>query len=47
MDKNMINLNNSSINNILSIIIENHIEILDIKSRYKTSRERYKEIFKI
>lgn len=47
MDKNMISLNESCINDILSIIIENNIEILDIKSRYKTSRERYKEIFKI
>ncbi|BAG07907.1 ABC transporter ATP-binding protein [Finegoldia magna] len=47
MDKNMISLNNSSINDILSIIIENNIEILDIKRRSKTSQERYKEIFKI
>ena len=47
MDKNMISLNNSSINDILSIIIENNIEILDIKRRSKTSQERYKEIFGI
>lgn len=47
MDKNMISLNNNSINDILSIIIENNIEILDIKRRSKTSQERYKEIFKI
>lgn len=47
MDKNMISLNNSSINDILSIIIENNIEILDIKRRSKTSQERYKEIFEI
>ena len=46
-DKNMISLNNSSINDILSIIIENNIEILDIKRRSKTSQERYKEIFGI
>ena len=47
MDKNMISLNNNSINDILSIIIENNIEILDIKRRSKTSQERYKEIFGI
>lgn len=47
MDKNMISLNNCSINDILSIIIENNIEILDIKRRSKTSQERYKEIFGI
>ncbi|MDU5224221.1 MAG: ABC transporter ATP-binding protein [Finegoldia magna] len=47
MDKNMISLNNSSINDILSVIIENNIEILDIKRRSKTSQERYKEIFGI
>lgn len=47
MNKNMISLNNSSINDILSIIIENNIEILDIKRRSKTSQERYKEIFGI
>lgn len=47
MDKNMISLNNGSINDILSIIIENNIEILDIKRRSKTSQERYKEIFGI
>ena len=47
MDKNMISLNNNSINEILSIIIENNIEILDIKRRSKTSQERYKEIFGI
>ena len=47
MDKNMISLNKSSINDILSIIIENNIEILDIKRRSKTSQERYKEIFGI
>ena len=47
MDKNMISLNNSSINDILSIIIENNIEILDIKRRSKTSQERYKEVFGI
>ena len=47
MDKNMISLNNSSINDILSIIIENNIEILDIKRRSKTSQELYKEIFGI
>lgn len=47
MDKNMISLNNSSINDILSVIIENNIEILDIKRRSKTSQERYKEIFEI
>ena len=47
MDKNMISLNNSSINDILSVIIENSIEILDIKRRSKTSQERYKEIFGI
>ncbi|MDU1087446.1 MAG: ABC transporter ATP-binding protein [Finegoldia magna] len=47
MDKNMISLNNSSINDILSIIIENNIEIRDIKRRSKTSQERYKEIFGI
>lgn len=47
MDKNMISLNNSSINDILSAIIENNIEILDIKRRSKTSQERYKEIFGI
>lgn len=47
MDKNMISLNNSGINDILSIIIENNIEILDIKRRSKTSQERYKEIFGI
>ena len=46
-DKNMISLNNNSINDILSIIIENNIEILDIKRRSKTSQERYKEIFGI
>ena len=45
MDKNMISLNKSSINDILSVIIENNIEILDIKRRSKTSQERYKEIF--
>ena len=45
MDKNMISLNNNSINDILSIIIENNIEILDIKRRSKTSQERYKESF--
>lgn len=47
MDKNMISLNNNSINDILSVIIENNIEILDIKRRSKTSQERYKEIFGI
>ncbi|MDU2898155.1 MAG: ABC transporter ATP-binding protein [Finegoldia magna] len=47
MNKNMISLNNSSINDILSVIIENNIEILDIKRRSKTSQERYKEIFGI
>lgn len=47
MDKNMISLNNSSINDILSVIIENNIEILDIKRRSKTSQELYKEIFGI
>ena len=47
MDKNMISLNSNSINDILSIIIENNIEILDIKRRSKTSQERYKEIFGI
>lgn len=47
MNKNMISLNNNSINDILSIIIENNIEILDIKRRSKTSQERYKEIFGI
>ena len=47
MDKNMISLNNNSINDILSIIIENNIEILDIKRRSKTSQERYKELFGI
>lgn len=47
MDKNMISLNNSGINDILSVIIENNIEILDIKRRSKTSQERYKEIFGI
>lgn len=47
MDKNMISLNKNSINDILSIIIENNIEILDIKRRSKTSQERYKEIFGI
>lgn len=47
MDKNMISLNNCSINDILSVIIENNIEILDIKRRSKTSQERYKEIFGI
>lgn len=47
MDKNMISLNNISINDILSVIIENNIEILDIKRRSKTSQERYKEIFGI
>lgn len=47
MDKNMISLNNSSINDILTVIIENNIEILDIKRRSKTSQERYKEIFGI
>lgn len=47
MNKNMISLNNSSINDILSVIIENNIEILDIKRRSKTSQERYKEIFEI
>lgn len=47
MDKNMISLNKSSINDILSVIIENNIEILDIKRRSKTSQERYKEIFGI
>lgn len=47
MDKNMISLSNNSINDILSIIIENNIEILDIKRRSKTSQERYKEIFGI
>lgn len=47
MDKNMISLNNSSINDILSVIIENNIDILDIKRRSKTSQERYKEIFGI
>ena len=47
MDKNMISLNNNSINDILSIIIENNIEILDIKRRSKTSQERYKEIYGI
>lgn len=47
MDKNMISLNNNSINDILSIIIENNIDILDIKRRSKTSQERYKEIFGI
>ena len=47
MDKNMISLNNSSINDILSVIIENNIKILDIKRRSKTSQERYKEIFGI
>lgn len=47
MDKNMISLNNSSINDILSVIIENNIEVLDIKRRSKTSQERYKEIFGI
>ena len=47
MDKNMISLNNCSINDILSIIIENNIEILDITRRSKTSQERYKEIFGI
>lgn len=47
MDKNMISLNNSSINDILSVIIENNIGILDIKRRSKTSQERYKEIFGI
>lgn len=47
MDKNMISLNNNSINDILSIIIENNIEILDIKRRSKTSQERYKGIFGI
>lgn len=47
MDKNMISLNNNSINDILPIIIENNIEILDIKRRSKTSQERYKEIFGI
>lgn len=47
MDKNMISLNNCSINDILYIIIENNIEILDIKRRSKTSQERYKEIFGI
>lgn len=47
MNKNMISLNNSGINDILSIIIENNIEILDIKRRSKTSQERYKEIFGI
>lgn len=47
MYKNMISLNNSSINDILSVIIENNIEILDIKRRSKTSQERYKEIFGI
>lgn len=47
MDKNMISLNNNSINDILSIIIENNIEIFDIKRRSKTSQERYKEIFGI
>lgn len=47
MDKNMISLNNNSINDILSVIIENNIGILDIKRRSKTSQERYKEIFGI
>ncbi|MBS5967445.1 MAG: ABC transporter ATP-binding protein [Finegoldia magna] len=47
MDKNMISLNKGSINDILSVIIENNIEILDIKRRSKTSQERYKEIFGI
>lgn len=47
MEKNMISLNNNSINDILSVIIENNIEILDIKRRSKTSQERYKEIFGI
>lgn len=47
MDKNMISLNKNSINDILSVIIENNIEILDIKRRSKTSQERYKEIFGI
>ena len=47
MNKNMISLNNSSINDTLSVIIENNIEILDIKRRSKTSQERYKEIFGI
>ncbi|WP_306479343.1 ABC transporter ATP-binding protein [Finegoldia magna] len=47
MDKNMISLNNNSINDILSVTIENNIEILDIKRRSKTSQERYKEIFGI
>lgn len=47
MNKNMISLNNNSINDILSVIIENNIEILDIKRRSKTSQERYKEIFGI
>ncbi|MDU7502642.1 MAG: ABC transporter ATP-binding protein, partial [Finegoldia magna] len=43
MDKNMISLNKCSINDILSIIMENNIEILDITRRSKTSQERYKE----